>query len=514
MTRRSAPADAAHGRVSREVGARRAPRRAHDPLRRRPDGDGRLPHLACGGAAGGALADGCHRRRPVLRPGKADRPLLRAARLPRRRSAEPRHARAPASTSASRACRRHSCRVTVTATCSPASWGTSTRSRTSTCAGCCRRSSRSPPVQVRSGWSRRSCRRPRWSSRRAWPPPGSWCRSPLPLWRWRSAAPRLRRAARSRPSSSRRSPAVRSSSRTAGWRTASSRSAPPTGGWCGSHVSAALADGTGEGCGCSSPAGRWPVCSRSPVSAHAVGTLDRVLIGLLALASLRFVRGCPAPARGAPRAADDGRRRRADPRADRPQAGRRRPGRSASAPTGPVHGGARGRSRPLRLRRTAGTRRRQPQARAGPPGCAARAAAGAARRPSRTCSCASSTPRRAGSTLAGRDLRELPAGGRPPRDRRRGPGLHLFSTTIRENVRLARRRRRTTRSRVHSGGRGSWTGSAAFPTVWNTLCRRGGRELSGGQRQRPSSPARCSRPRRCSCSTSRPRTSTRRRPSA
>ena len=27
---------------------------------------------------------------------------------------------------------------------------------------------------------------------------------------------------------------------------------------------AALADGTGEGCGCSSPAGRWPVCSRSP----------------------------------------------------------------------------------------------------------------------------------------------------------------------------------------------------------------------------------------------------------
>jgi ABC-type multidrug transport system fused ATPase/permease subunit len=87
-------------------------------------------------------------------------------------------------------------------------------------------------------------------------------------------------------------------------------------------------------------------------------------------------------------------------------------------------------------------------------------------------------------TLAGRDLREY-----RQEDVRRaiavaGQDSHLFSTTIRENVRLARPG--ATDDEVENALRRArildWV--RRLPDGWNTLVGEEGRELSGGQRQR------------------------------
>jgi ABC-type multidrug transport system fused ATPase/permease subunit len=87
-------------------------------------------------------------------------------------------------------------------------------------------------------------------------------------------------------------------------------------------------------------------------------------------------------------------------------------------------------------------------------------------------------------TLAGRDLRDY-----RQEDVRRaiavaGQESHLFSTSIRENVRLARPgasdaeiEHALRRARI-------WDWVEQLPDGWDTPVGEGGRELSGGQRQR------------------------------
>ena len=76
---------------------------ADDPLRSRPDGDGRLPDLEGGRAPGRALADRGHRRRPLLR--------ARAARWPATSSGSPRTtSRCARSAARARRCTRRSSR--------------------------------------------------------------------------------------------------------------------------------------------------------------------------------------------------------------------------------------------------------------------------------------------------------------------------------------------------------------------------------------------------------------------
>ena len=83
------------------------------------------------------------RRGPLLRARAADRPLPRAPRLARRRAAGARPDPRRASTSGSSRSRPASSRATGAASCSAAWSATSTRSRGSTCAASARRSSRS-----------------------------------------------------------------------------------------------------------------------------------------------------------------------------------------------------------------------------------------------------------------------------------------------------------------------------------------------------------------------------------
>src|SRR5205814_8377210 len=87
-------------------------------------------------------------------------------------------------------------------------------------------------------------------------------------------------------------------------------------------------------------------------------------------------------------------------------------------------------------------------------------------------------------TLGGRDLREY-----RQEDVRRaiavaGQDSHLFSTTIRENVRLARTD--ATDDEIEDALRRArildWVRS--LPDGWDPLVGEAGRELSGGQRQR------------------------------
>src|SRR5881275_860507 len=92
-----------------------------------------------------------------------------------------------------------------------------------------------------------------------------------------------------------------------------------------------------------------------------------------------------------------------------------------------------------------------------------------------------------------------------------GQDSHLFSTTIRENVGLPRPTLRTTRSRTRFGRRASWTGYAASRTAGIRSSATRAANSPAGSGNAWSSPGRSSPPRRCSCSTSRPRISTRRR---
>jgi ABC-type multidrug transport system fused ATPase/permease subunit len=87
-------------------------------------------------------------------------------------------------------------------------------------------------------------------------------------------------------------------------------------------------------------------------------------------------------------------------------------------------------------------------------------------------------------TLAGRDLREYRS-----EDVRRaiavaGQDAHLFSTSIRENIRLARPDAKDGEIEDALRRVGIWDWVCGLPDGWGTLVGEEGRELSGGQRQR------------------------------
>jgi ABC-type multidrug transport system fused ATPase/permease subunit len=87
-------------------------------------------------------------------------------------------------------------------------------------------------------------------------------------------------------------------------------------------------------------------------------------------------------------------------------------------------------------------------------------------------------------TLAGRDLREY-----SQEDVRRaiavaGQESHLFSTSIRENVRLARPEASDAEIEHALRRARIWDWIEQLPDGWDTPVGEGGRELSGGQRQR------------------------------
>jgi ATP-binding cassette, subfamily C, bacterial CydC len=87
-------------------------------------------------------------------------------------------------------------------------------------------------------------------------------------------------------------------------------------------------------------------------------------------------------------------------------------------------------------------------------------------------------------TLAGRDLREY-----RQEDVRRlvavaGHDSHLFSASIRENVRLARPDATDTELESALRRAQTWRWVQQLPDGWDTLVGEAGRELSGGQRQR------------------------------
>jgi len=93
-------------------------------------------------------------------------------------------------------------------------------------------------------------------------------------------------------------------------------------------------------------------------------------------------------------------------------------------------------------------------------------------------------PDRGRVTIGGRDIREL-----RQEDVRRavavaGQDAHLFSTSIRENVRIARSDADDDEVERVLRLVGAWDWVEALPDGWETLVGEQGRELSGGQRQR------------------------------
>jgi ATP-binding cassette, subfamily C, bacterial CydC len=247
--------------------------------------------------------------------------------------------------------------------------------------------------------------------------------------------------------------------------------------------SAALADGAGEGLRLLVTGGTVAGVLAVAVSAHEVGTLDRVLIGLLALASLaafESVQPLPEALRELRTTVAAGERildltgrepAVADPADPLPFP----PGRFTVA------------LEDVRVRYAPGERpaldgvslRLEPGGRVallGPSGSGKTTVANLLLR--------FLDPEAGRVTLAGRDLREYRR-----EDVRRaiavaGQDSHLFSTTIRDNVRLARAdatddeiEDALRRARILDWVRG-------LPDDWDTLVGEQGRELSGGQRQR------------------------------
>jgi ATP-binding cassette, subfamily C, bacterial CydC len=246
---------------------------------------------------------------------------------------------------------------------------------------------------------------------------------------------------------------------------------------------AALADGTGEGLRLLVTGVTVAGVLAVAVSAHEVGTLDRVLIGLLALASLaafEAVQPLPEALRELRTTVAAGERildltgrepAIADPTDPLP------------FPPGPFTVAL----EDVRFRYASGERpaldgvslRLEPGRRVallGPSGSGKTTVANLLQR--------FIDPEAGRVTLAGRDLREYRL-----EDVRRviavaGQDSHLFSTTIRENVRLARPG--ATDDEVEGALRQArildWV--RTLPEGWDTLVGEEGRELSGGQRQR------------------------------
>ena len=224
----------------------------------------------------------------------------------------------------------------------------------------------------------------------------------------------------------------------------------------------------------------------------------------------RVLRGRPAADGGRARAVGDARRGAARPRADRPRAGGGRSRDAGAAAVVAVRRRARGRARPLRLRRGPGARRAS--ASGSSRGVVSRSSgrAGRGRRRSSTCSFGSSIPEHGRVTLAGRDLRDVPPGGRPSRLRRGRPGLApLLDEHPRErSPRPPGRRRRGARGRATP--RADLGLGAVAPGRLGHARGRGGPRALGWRAPADRARARAARRRaRCSCSTSRPRTSTR-----
>ena len=246
---------------------------------------------------------------------------------------------------------------------------------------------------------------------------------------------------------------------------------------------AALADGTGEGLRLLVTGATVAGVLAVAVSAHEVGTLDRVLIGLLALASLaafEAVQPLPEAFRELRTTVAAG-QRILDLTAREPAVAD--PADPLPFPSGPFTVAL----EDVRFRYASGERpaldgvslRLEPGRRVallGPSGSGKTTVANLLQR--------FIDPEAGRVTLAGRDLREYRL-----EDVRRGIAVagqdsHLFSTTIHENVRLARPEA-TDEELEDALGRArilDWVSS--LPDGWNTLVGEEGRELSGGQRQR------------------------------
>jgi ATP-binding cassette, subfamily C, bacterial CydC len=246
---------------------------------------------------------------------------------------------------------------------------------------------------------------------------------------------------------------------------------------------AALADGTGEGLRVLVTGGTVAGVLALAVSAHAVGTLDRVLIGLLALATLAAFEA----AQPLPEALRELRTTVAAGERILELTGREPavadPADPLRLPSVPFTVGL----EDVRVRYASGERpaldgvslRLEPGRRVallGPSGSGKTTLANLLLR--------FIDPEAGRVTLAGRDLREY-----RQEDIRRvvavaGQDSHLFSTTIRENVRLARPE--ATDDEIEDCLRRArildWVRS--LPDGWNTLVGEEGRDLSGGQRQR------------------------------
>jgi ATP-binding cassette, subfamily C, bacterial CydC len=246
---------------------------------------------------------------------------------------------------------------------------------------------------------------------------------------------------------------------------------------------AALADGTGEGLRVLLTGLTVAGVLALAVSAHAVGTLDRVLIGLLALASLAAFEAVQP----LPEALRELRTTLAAGERILELTGREPavtdPADPLPLPPVPFTVGLEG----VRVRYASGERpaldvvslRLEPGRRVallGPSGSGKTTVANLLLR--------FIDPEAGRVTLGGRDLREY-----RQEDVRRaiavaGQDSHLFSTTIRENVRLARPE--ATGDEIEGALRQArildWVRSLS--DGWNTLVGEEGRELSGGQRQR------------------------------
>jgi predicted ABC-type transport system involved in lysophospholipase L1 biosynthesis ATPase subunit len=167
------------------------------------------------------------------------------------------------------------------------------------------------------------------------------------------------------------------------------------------------------------------------------GHLDRVLIALLALLALASFEAVQPLAAGARELVGDARGRPAGARAHRSRAGGRGPAAPGAGAGVAVRGRARGRARALWPRRAPGARRVQPAPRAGRR-VALVGPSGAGKTTVVNLLLRFLDPEAGRVTLAGRDLRDY-----RQEDVRRaiavaGQDSHLFSASIRDNVRLAR----------------------------------------------------------------------------